>query len=323
MRMPLVTGLLIAAVWLGPAEGISHAHDSLAPAGASHNWLPEERWVSRHWIPFDKQALKAALGLQRRDLHAYLYNDHRALATLARARGISASALADRLVAPWRGISEAQRALLRERTLRILTQGHLAQHMFFHVFHGAALHRVSSELLGMDTQTYRAHREHGQLSYVEIAARGGVPPERLTAGLMELFNLDRREGVERFEAWPAESARILSRRTAWLQCWLNQPPPGDDPANPYGKNRFLHGTHAATWPATARERAADAARVERFRRSLPPSCWPIPPRWSWSAQSNSVSSPRSPPPAPAAIGATSRTSTDPSPSSSIAQHQAP
>jgi hypothetical protein len=279
VRASLVTGLLTIAAWFGSTQGVSRAHDSLAPAGASHNWLPEEEWVTRHWIPFDEQALKAALGLRRRDLHAYLYNDHRALADLARARGLGASALADQLVAPWQGISDAHRALLRERTLRILTQGHLAQHMFFHVFHGAAMHEFSFQLLGTDVQTYRHHREE-QLSYLEIAARGGISPESLTSGLLALFEVDRREGIERLEAWPTESHRIFSRRSAWLSCWLSRRPPGDDPANPYGKNRFLHGTHSSDWPATARERDANDARVERFRRRLPRSCWPIPPRWS-------------------------------------------
>ena len=86
MRTVLAIGVLAVGVWLGAAGGISYAHDSLAPAAASHNWLPEEEWVTRHWIPFDEQALKAALGLRRRDLQGYLYNDHRALATLAQAR---------------------------------------------------------------------------------------------------------------------------------------------------------------------------------------------------------------------------------------------
>ena len=279
MRWPLVTGLSITAAWLGPAGGIALAHDSLAPMGASHNWLPDEEWVGRHWLPFDEQALKAELGLQRRDLHAYLYNDHHVLADLALARGVSAADLADRLVKPWQGISDEHRAVLRERTLRVLTQGHLAQHMFFHVFHGAAVHAFSMELLGMDVASYRQHREE-QLSYFEIAAHGGVAAETLVAGLTGIFETDRREGIERLEAWPSEADRILARRSAWLQCWLSRPPPGDDPANPYGKNRFLHGVHASTWPATPRERRADDASVERFRRRIPSSCWPIPPRWS-------------------------------------------
>ena len=53
-----------------------------------------------------------------------------------------------------------------------------------------------------------------------------------------------------------------------------------DPGNPYGKNRFLHGAHAVGWPATAAQRRTDDLRVDRFRRALPKSCWPIPPRWS-------------------------------------------
>ena len=67
MRRALAICLLAAC--LTPAS--AQAHDSLAPLGASHNWLPEEEWVGRHWIPFDEQALKAELGLKGRNLHAY------------------------------------------------------------------------------------------------------------------------------------------------------------------------------------------------------------------------------------------------------------
>ena len=103
MRRALAIALL--TVVLAPAG--AGAHDSLAPPGASHNWLPVEEWVGRHWIPFDEQALKAELGLTRRDLHAYLYNDHRVLAALTD----DPQALADRLVAPWQGISDTHRAV--------------------------------------------------------------------------------------------------------------------------------------------------------------------------------------------------------------------
>ena len=265
-----------------PARGLldprpaPQAHDSLAPPGASHNWLPEEEWVGRHWIPFDEQALKAELGLEGRDLHAYLYNDHRTLAALTD----DPQALADRLVAPWQGISDAHRAMLRERTLRILTQGHLAQHMFFHVFHGAALHTASNELLGMDAASYRHHREE-QLSYVEIARRGGDlgraaqdghagPLRRSTAATGS-------SGSRRGRRRPIASSPAAARGST---AGSRRPPPGDDPANPYGKNRFLHGVHAVGWPATAAQRRADDLRVDRFRRALPKSCWPVPPRWS-------------------------------------------
>ena len=79
----IVAAFVVMCVLAAPAR----AHDSLAPAGAGHNWLPDEEWVHRHWLPFDERELEAALGLRRRELEAYLYDDHHTLAELARARG--------------------------------------------------------------------------------------------------------------------------------------------------------------------------------------------------------------------------------------------
>lgn len=270
--------LVLMSGALASMGGRAVAHDSLAPVGASHNWLPDEEWVHRHWIPFDEQALKLALGLRGLELHAYLYNDHHTLADLARRRGLDVEALADRLVAPWQNVSEAHRALLRDRALRLLTQGHLAQHMFFHVFHGLHLHPVSHHLFGMSWTAYEARREQGD-SYAEIAVRGGVAVSAVRVGIDSLLAANRRDGVLRLQAWPAEADHILARARAWMPCWLRQPPAAMDPANPYGKNRFLHGSHGAGWPATATERRADDRRVERFRRGLARSCWPHPPPW--------------------------------------------
>ena len=99
-RVALV-GVLAATLTLAGAEDVS-AHDSLAPPRASHRWLPQEEWVSRHWIPFDERRLNLALGLHRRELEGFLYNDHRVLAELARRRGIDLEQLTDHLLAPWR-----------------------------------------------------------------------------------------------------------------------------------------------------------------------------------------------------------------------------
>src|SRR3954453_15135250 len=118
----LLMGLVVAAGLLPVAN--SGAHDSLAPPGASHNWLPSELWVYAHWVPFDEQALYDALGLDERSLEAYLYNDHHRLAGAAVFRGMSADQLADRLTAGWDSADADRRALLRDRTLHVLTQGH-------------------------------------------------------------------------------------------------------------------------------------------------------------------------------------------------------
>ena len=53
--------------------------------------------------------------------------------------------------------------------MRVLTQGHLAQHLFFHVFHGLDLHPHSEHLFGMPADAYRALREGGA-SYADDRA---------------------------------------------------------------------------------------------------------------------------------------------------------
>ena len=266
---------VVAVVLPAATPGAALAHDSLAPAGASHNWLPDEEWVHRHWLPFDERVLTRALGLRSLELEAYLYNDHHTLADLARARGLEVEALADQLVAGW---PEADRAVPRARTLRILTQGHLAQHMFFHVFHGLDLGGHSEHVFGMPVLAYRGLREKG-LSYAQIAERGGEPVSALRSLVWSILSANRRDGVARGEAWPAEARRILARTLARLPCWLERPSPELDPSNPYGKNRFLHGSHDAAWPATEAERRVNERRVERIRRKLARSCWPHPPTW--------------------------------------------
>jgi hypothetical protein len=259
------------------------AHDSLAPPDAPHAWLPPEAWVRGHWIPFEEQELKRALGLHGRDLEAYLYNDHHTLARLARLRGIGVDQLADRLLAPWRqSVSSARMALLRDHTIRIITEGHLAQHVFFHIFHGIRVQAAAPSIFGMSSNEYRRLRELG-LAPLSIARRGGVHPAAVRRGMIELFRARHDAGIRKRLAWPPESDRILRRQMRALPCWLRRPGPPHDPGNPYGKARLQHGDHRRGWPHTARERRREERRVERLRRSLPASCWRRPPAWKWPA----------------------------------------
>lgn len=268
--------LLAAILGLLLCVPVAGAHDSLAPRDGGHNWLPDEEWVHRHWVPFDERELGAALGLRDGELEAYLYNDHHTLAALARSRGIGVDALVERLVGAWGPVPQLDE--LRARTRRLLTQGHLAQHVFFHVFHGVELGEHSDHVFGMPVDAYRALREDGA-SYAEIASAGAVEltvlRDQVVAGLLA----NRRDGVANGQAWPAQSDRILRRTLQRLPCWLDRPPAALDPANPYGKNRFLHGPHAAGWPATAAQRRTDERRVERFRAGLARACWPRVHRW--------------------------------------------
>jgi hypothetical protein len=254
------------------------AHDSLAPPGAAHNWLPGEEWVYRHWIPFDEQMLEDALGLERRELEAYLYDDHHALAGLARARGVDPERLADHLVAPWQPIVDpAHVAMLRDRTMRLLTQGHLAQHVFFHVFHGLDVGAAAPLAFGVSAQRYRELRG-ARGTPLGIAGLGERSASAVRQGMIGLFRMDYERGIATRQAWVAESARIVARQIARLPCWIRSTPARWDPGNPYGKQMQQHGDHASDWPRTASERREDERRVERSRRSLPRSCWYRPPR---------------------------------------------
>ena len=253
------------------------AHDNLAPAGAAHNWLPGEEWVYRHWIPFDEQVLKVALGLQRRELEAYLYNDHHTLAELAAARGVDAEQLANHLVAPWRPIADpAHVTMLRDRTMRLLTQGHLAQHVFFHVFHGLDASAGAREAFGISPQQYLRLRG-ARATPLSIARKGEIPASAIRPMMIELFRTDYQRGIDSRQASAAESERIMTRQLARLPCWTRSPPARWDPGNPYGKQMQQHGDHPSGWPRTPAERREDHRRVDGSRRSLPRSCWRRPP----------------------------------------------
>jgi hypothetical protein len=278
-----VAGLaILATLCLGPVQG-AWAHDDLAPRGAPHHWLPKEDWVYRHWVPFDEQSLKVALGMHGRDLEAYLYDDHRSLARLAELRGIGLDDLVERLVGHWRGTIDPDRFELNQgHTRRLLTQGHLAQHVFFHVYHGIDARAAAPTLFGMGPRAYWHLRLKGWTP-LRIAKHGGVSAAALRAGVIRLYKIDRDEGIRLQRSLPAEADRLMARQVARLGCWLRTPLPGFDETNPYGKEHLLHGMHSRRWPSSAAEWRAEQHPVAHFRATLARGCWPVPPAWSWSA----------------------------------------
>jgi hypothetical protein len=260
------------------------AQDSPAPPGASSGYLPQKKWILRHWIPFDEQTLKVRLGLHGRDLEAFLYDDHHTLAMIAQQRGISPQALADELVAAWAPSTDARGLIeLRDHALRIITQGHLAQHVFFHVLHGLRARKYSRRIFGLSPHSYWRLRRRG-LTPLQAGRVGGVSAAHMTAGLSRILRADRDDGVARGLSWPAEADLMLKRQLRLLPCWLRRPLPPLDSSNPYGKEDQQHH-HAPKPPGerTAAEERHDEMNVEHVRRHLARSCWQPPPAWSWSA----------------------------------------
>src|SRR5215210_215367 len=124
----------------GGAEGkpiVTRSADPDAPANAPAHWLPPEAWVYNHWLPYDETRLYRLLGITRVGLWEQLRDDRRTLGELAARHGWpDARRLAAALVAPEAAhVDRARLATLRRRALRTITQGHLAQHLFFHSLH--------------------------------------------------------------------------------------------------------------------------------------------------------------------------------------------
>jgi hypothetical protein len=214
-----LSAALATACLIVPAPDAG-GHDDLAPPGAAHDWLPDEDWIARHWVPFDERTLTARLGIPSRDLEAYLYDDHHPLADLARARGLDIAALRDELVAPWRSTVDVTRyTLLRERTERVLTQPHLAQHVFFHLFHGSAVAHDPQGTFGLPADTVRQLRLGG-LTPAEIAQRGGVSEAALRASILHFLHLEHDEGIlDRSRGPPSRTGSSSARPPGSTAGW--------------------------------------------------------------------------------------------------------
>ena len=235
----LTAVLATAACLAGGVAPQASAHDSLAPPGAPHTWLPSEDWVMRHWVPFDERALTTRLGLRAHDLEAYLYNDHHALSDLVRARGLDPARLRDELVAPWRPrVGTVHFEVLRERTERMLTQPHLAQHVLFHVFHGGMLAHDPLGTFGLPAATVGQMRLDG-LTPIEVAASGGIDAAALHADLLHHFRHDRDEGVRRRAAWPDRGAPHPRPSNRPARLLAAQPAPGRGSREPIRQGEVL------------------------------------------------------------------------------------
>src|SRR4051812_22147632 len=139
---------------------VTKSPDSLAPRGAPAHWLPPEDWIYNHWLPYDETRLYSLLGITRLALWDQLRDDRHTVAQLAAQHGWpDARRLATALVAPEVGDTGGARArILRERALRTITQGHLAQHIFFHSLHQFAIPSEAPELFGVSDADFRALR---------------------------------------------------------------------------------------------------------------------------------------------------------------------
>lgn len=278
-RVRLLMGLVAAATAaLCVIATSALARDSLAPPGAPDQWLPRQDWVYRHWLPFDAASATRELGLAPGQLEALHFDDRRSIVQLARALQLDVGALRDRLVAPALvGVTDPRRvARLRSRAWRMMSQGHPAQHLLYHPYHGLDVRTNTRRTFGIGPLAYIRARLRGFTPRALARANGLGLPE-LAADLEDLFAVDHDEGLRLQVTSAAAAAERRAVRRSHVPCWSKRTIPGSDPAHPYAAQHRLK--KRVLLPRTRAQLRADEALMERFRTTRPASCWTVPDPW--------------------------------------------
>jgi Tol biopolymer transport system component len=219
----LAAVLTVAIVLTSAAPAVASSNDSEAPPNAPPHWLPPEAWVYNHWLPYDEGRLYRLVHISRRQLWSQLRDDHHTVAELAARHGWpQPRRLAAALVAPRaRQVGLRRLRLLAARALRTLTQGHLAQHLFFHSLHQFAIPSEAPDIFGVTDAEFRALRR-SELSPLDIGRLHGRSPSTVQVNCAAVLRERVRAGV-RGRAMTARQGRILLRRQlSQLPRWLGQ-----------------------------------------------------------------------------------------------------
>src|SRR3954447_13942827 len=246
---------------------VTKSSDSDAPANAPAHWLPPEAWVYNHWLPYDETRLYALLGITRVGLWEQLRDDHRTLAQLAARHGWpDPRKLAATLVAPDAAKAGAPRAqALRERALRTITQGHLAQHLFFHSLHQFGIASEAPAIFGVTDVEFRRLRR-AELSPLAIARLHGRSPGQVEALAIAVLRERANTGVRGHAMPRAQADRLLRRQLSQLPRWLDQARYNGPPTTYRGALEDVPHDYASN-PAIS----ADGRHVayESYRQKLP------------------------------------------------------
>lgn len=269
--------LAVAAAALAGSAAPAAAHDAAMPANAKHGLLPNERWVNNHWAPFDERQAERELRLKPGQLQAFLYNDHRTLAQLARQKDVPFETLVDHLAAWTDHVPGADKAEIKQRIRLVLIGGHLAQHVFYHVFHGLSF---TSSLVSASTvsePTFRRHRGE-RWSYRKLIAKHGGDADAMQRRLGQLIDRNQQRGV-RLKVTPAsEGKQLAALEQRRLPCWFDRPAQYLDPSAPYDRRYTKHDKDhtSADVPATRAEQRVEDRLISRGLAGRPPGCWDEP-----------------------------------------------
>ena len=202
-----------------------------------------------------------------RRLWEQLRDDHRSLAQLASRHGWpDPRKLATALTAPEAAkVGPARAKLLRERALRTITQGHLAQHLFFHSLHQFGIASEAPAIFGVTDVEFRRLRR-AELSPLAIARLHGRSPGQVEALAIAVLRERAQTGVRGHAIPPAQADRLLRRQLSQLPRWLDQARYNGPPTTYRGALEAVPHDYASN-PAIS----ADGRHVayESYRQKLP------------------------------------------------------
>jgi Tol biopolymer transport system component len=255
-----LAALLAAVVALAAAAGPAAAQDSDAPPGALPHWLPTEEWVYQHWLPFDEGRLYRLLRADRGAIWRHLRDDAaHDLEQLARRRGLTPRELARRLV------PSGDRRLVR-RALRVITQGHLSQHILFHSLHQTAVPRASRHIFGTPNATFLALRR-AETSPLQIGRLHGRTTAQMHVRAVGALRAMARRGVRSGATSRRQARLLLARQVRQVPRWLGQsryngPPPTIGP-----KKALLPPADFANNPSISAD--GSVATWDAYRAKIP------------------------------------------------------
>ena len=244
--IPALVLAACAALALVPASAA--AQDAEAPAGADPSWLPNEEWVNLLWLPFDEERLEQVLAMTRGEIFRYTRIDAtNTLAQLGRRRGLTPGQFADALVAPRRArVRRSTYETLRSHALRVVTQGHMAQHFLFHALHQTAIPTHAAEIFGVEDRQQFFKLRRFELSPLQIGELHGRMRVQMRRDAAQALRDAARQGVSAGLLTPRQRDIMIERQLRQLPRWLGQSryngptaganrpdlPPGDQAKHP-------------------------------------------------------------------------------------------
>jgi len=269
--------LLVTMAGGGVAASLSLAHDAPMPAHRRHGLLPKEEWVMKHFPPFDERTFVMALKIPQPQFEAFLYNDHHTLAQLADQRRVAFEPLVETLAGWTADVPGVDAELIKQRIRLTLVSGHLAQHVFFHVFHGTQFSPGLREASGLSRDRFNLLRDK-RWSYRRLIKAAHGNADAVQEQVAGKVRANAARGVATLQMPQSEADAMSHRQLRRLPCWFNRPAQHVDQAAPYDRAYTKHAPEHTSddVPTTRAAQAKEDRAIAHGLAGRPHVCWDLP-----------------------------------------------